>query len=232
MSIEVKGLIKKYGSKKMSTEILKGINFEIKEGEITTVLGPSGSGKSTLLNLMGGLDSADDGCIKVDGIDITKLSAKELSAFRRNNFGFIYQFYNLISDLNVYENVEVCHWLGDKTTDIRNMLERVNMWEHRDKFPDELSGGMQQRVSIARALSKNPKILFCDEPTGALDYKSAHDVLNVIEDIHKKSNTTVIIVTHNKAIADMSDHILEIKDGKVAIDTYNSNPIAASEVEW
>jgi putative ABC transport system ATP-binding protein len=232
MSIKVTGLRKKYGSGKISAEILKGIDFEIKDGEILTVLGPSGSGKSTLLNLLGGLDSADSGSIEINGTDITKLSVKELTAFRRNNFGFIYQFYNLVSDLNVYENVEVCHWLGDKSTDIKAMLESVNMWEHKNKFPDELSGGMQQRVSIARALSKNPKILFCDEPTGALDYKSAHDVLNVIENVHKKSNTTVILVTHNRAIADMSDHVIEIKDGKVALDTHNANPLSAKEVEW
>jgi len=232
MSIKVTGLRKKYGIGKVSAEILKGIDFEIKDGEILTVLGPSGSGKSTLLNLLGGLDSVDSGSIEINGTDITKLSVKELTAFRRNNFGFIYQFYNLVSDLNVYENVEVCHWLGDKSTDIQAMLESVNMWEHKNKFPDELSGGMQQRVSIARALSKNPKILFCDEPTGALDYKSAHDVLNVIENIHKKSNTTVILVTHNRAIADMSDHVIELKDGKIALDIYNSNPLSAKEVEW
>lgn len=232
MSIKVKGLRKKYGSTKVSAEILKGIDFEIKDGEVLAVLGPSGSGKSTLLNLLGGLDSADSGSIVISGTDITKLSVKELTAFRRNNFGFIYQFYNLVSDLNVYENVEVCHWLGDRSADIKSVLESVGMWEHRNKFPDELSGGMQQRVSIARAISKNPKILFCDEPTGALDYKSAHDVLNVIEDIHKKSDTTVILVTHNRAIADMSDHVIEIKDGKIALDTYNSNPLSAKEVEW
>lgn len=232
MSIKVKGLRKKYGSTKVSAEILKGIDFEIKDGEVLAVLGPSGSGKSTLLNLLGGLDSADSGSIVISGTDITKLSVKELTAFRRNNFGFIYQFYNLVSDLNVYENVEVCHWLGDRSADIKSVLESVGMWEHRNKFPDELSGGMQQRVSIARAISKNPKILFCDEPTGALDYKSAHDVLNVIENIHKKSDTTVIIVTHNRAIADMSDHVIEIKDGKIASDTHNSNPLSAEEVEW
>lgn len=232
MSIKVKGLRKKYGSTKVSAEILKGIDFEIKDGEVLAILGPSGSGKSTLLNLLGGLDSADSGSIVISGTDITKLSVKELTAFRRNNFGFIYQFYNLVSDLNVYENVEVCHWLGDRSADIKSVLESVGMWEHRNKFPDELSGGMQQRVSIARAISKNPKILFCDEPTGALDYKSAHDVLNVIEDIHKKSDTTVILVTHNRAIADMSDHVIEIKDGKIALDTYNSNPLSAKEVEW
>lgn len=232
MSIKVKGLRKKYGSGKISAEILKGIDFEVKDGEIVTVLGPSGSGKSTLLNLLGGLDTNDAGSIEINGTDITKLSVKELTAFRRNNFAFIYQFYNLISDLNVYENVEVCHWLGDKSADIKTVLESVNMWEHRNKFPDELSGGMQQRVSIARAISKNPKILFCDEPTGALDYNSAHDVLNVIESIHNKYNTIVILVTHNRAIADMSDHVLEIKDGEVALDTYNKNPLSASEVEW
>ena len=232
MSIKVKGLRKKYGSGKVSAEILKGIDFEIKDGEVLAILDPSGSGKSTLLNLLGGLDSADSGSIIINGTDITKLSVRELTAFRRNNFGFIYQFYNLVSDLNVYENVEVCHWLGDRSADIKSVLESVGMWEHRNKFPDELSGGMQQRVSIARAISKNPEILFCDEPTGALDYKSAHDVLNVIEDIHKKSDTTVILVTHNRAIADMSDHVIEIKDGKIALDTHNSNPLSAKEVEW
>ena len=232
MFIKVNDLKKRYGNGRMSAEILKGVSFEVKVGEILTVLGPSGSGKSTLLNLIGGLDTADSGSIQIDGTDIVGLSEKKLSAFRRNTFGFIYQFYNLVSDLNVYENVEVCHWLGDKSLEIEDMLSRVGMMEHKNKFPDELSGGMQQRVSIARALSKNPKILFCDEPTGALDYRSAHDVLEVIEDIHKKSNTTIIIVTHNTAIADMSDHVIEIKDGMVALDKYNDNILSAAEVEW
>lgn len=152
----------------MSAEILKGVSFEVKVGEILTVLGPSGSGKSTLLNLIGGLDTADSGSIQIDGTDIVGLSEKKLSAFRRNTFGFIYQFYNLVSDLNVYENVEVCHWLGDKSLEIEDMLSRVGMMEHKNKFPDELSGGMQQRVSIARALSKNPKILFATNPQALL----------------------------------------------------------------
>ena len=199
MFIEVKNLKKAYKNGKVQSEILKGVSFDVKAGEILTILGP---GKSTLLNLMGGLDTADSGSIKIDGTDIVGMSEKDLSKFRRNTFGFIYQFYNLVSDLNVYENVEVCHWLGDKSIKIDDILDRVGMAEHKKKFPDELSGGMQQRVSIARAIAKNPKILFCDEPTGALDYKSAHDVLEVIEDIHKKSNTTIIIVTHNIAIAD------------------------------
>ena len=181
---------------------------------------------------MGGLDTADSGSIKIDGTDIVGMSEKDLSKFRRNTFGFIYQFYNLVTDLNVYENVEVCHWLGDKSIKIDDILDRVGMAEHKKKFPDELSGGMQQRVSIARAIAKNPKILFCDEPTGALDYKSAHDVLEMIEDIHKKSNTTIIIVTHNIAIADMSDHIIEIRDGVVALDQHNDKVLSASEVEW
>ena len=238
MFIEVKNLKKAYKNGKVQSEILKGVSFDVKAGEILTILGPSGSGKSTLLNLMGGLynpmtlDTADSGSIKIDGTDIVGMSEKDLSKFRRNTFGFIYQFYNLVSDLNVYENVEVCHWLGDKSIKIDDILDRVGMAEHKKKFPDELSGGMQQRVSIARAIAKNPKILFCDEPTGALDYKSAHDVLEVIEDIHKKSNTTIIIVTHNIAIADMSDHIIEIRDGVVALDQHNDKVLSASEVEW
>ena len=232
MFIEVKNLKKAYKNGKVQSEILKGVSFDVKAGEILTILGPSGSGKSTLLNLMGGLDTADSGSIKIDGTDIVGMSEKDLSKFRRNTFGFIYQFYNLVSDLNVYENVEVCHWLGDKSIKIDDILDRVGMAEHKKKFPDELSGGMQQRVSIARAIAKNPKILFYDEPTGALDYKSAHDVLEMIEDIHKKSNTTIIIVTHNIAIADMSDHIIEIRDGVVALDQHNDKVLSASEVEW
>ena len=232
MFIEVKNPKKAYKNGKVQSEILKGVSFDVKAGEILTILGPSGSGKSTLLNLMGGLDTADSGSIKIDGTDIVGMSEKDLSKFRRNTFGFIYQFYNLVSDLNVYENVEVCHWLGDKSIKIDDILDRVGMAEHKKKFPDELSGGMQQRVSIARAIAKNPKILFCDEPTGALDYKSAHDVLEMIEDIHKKSNTTIIIVTHNIAIADMSDHIIEIRDGVVALDQHNDKVLSASEVEW
>ena len=232
MSIKVKNLRKKYGKGEATAEVLKGIDFEVKDGEILTVLGPSGSGKSTLLNLLGGLDQADGGSIEIDGTDLTGLSAGELTAFRRNKFGFVYQFYNLISDLNVYENVEVCQWLGDRSIAVEDMLKQVGMWEHKDKFPHELSGGMQQRVSIARALSKNPAVLFCDEPTGALDYKSAHDVLNVIEQVHLESHATVILVTHNRAIADMSDHVIEIKDGRIAEERYQDHPLSASEVEW
>ena len=232
MFIEVKNLKKAYKNGKVQSEILKGVSFDVKAGEILTILGPSGSGKSTLLNLMGGLDTADSGSIKIDGTDIVGMSEKDLSKFRRNTFGFIYQFYNLVSDLNVYENVEVCHWLGDKSIKINDILDRVGMAENKKKFPDELSGGMQQRVSIARAIAKNPKILFCDEPTGALDYKTSKEILKLIEDVNKKYGNTVVLVTHNDAIKNMADRVIKLRDGQIRHDIVNMEKTPAQELDW
>ena len=230
--LKVEHLVKKYGKGDSEVTAVNDVSFSVNQGEFVAIVGSSGSGKSTLLHLLGGVDRPTSGKVYIQGEDIYSLNNDKMAIFRRRQVGIIYQFYNLVSDLNVYENVEVCHWLGDKSIKIDDILDRVGMAEHKKKFPDELSGGMQQRVSIARAIAKNPKILFCDEPTGALDYKSAHDVLEVIEDIHKKSNTTIIIVTHNIAIADMSDHIIEIRDGVVALDQHNDKVLSASEVEW
>ena len=213
MFIEVKNLKKAYKNGKVQSEILKGVSFDVKAGEILTILGPSGSGKSTLLNLMGGLDTADSGSIKIDGTDIVGMSEKDLSKFRRNTFGFIYQFYNLVSDLNVYENVEVCHWLGDKSIKIDDILDRVGMAEHKKKFPDELSGGMQQRVSIARAIAKNPKIYLFDDSFSALDYKTDKALRAALFE-HAK-DATVIIVAQRISTILHADQILVLDEGKI-----------------
>ena len=179
---------------------------------------------------MGGLDTADSGSIKIDGTDIVGMSEKDLSKFRRNTFGFIYQFYNLVSDLNVYENIEVCHWLGDKSIKIDDILDRVGMAEHKKKFPDELSGGMQQRVSIARAIAKNPKLLLCDEPTGALDSNTGVEILKLLRECTKEN--TVVIVTHNALIADVADRVIRLKNGKIIENVVNAQPKNINEVNW
>ena len=201
------------GNVESITTALDNVNLDIKEGQFIAILGHNGSGKSTLLNLMGGLDTADSGSIKIDGTDIVGMSEKDLSKFRRNTFGFIYQFYNLVSDLNVYENVEVCHWLGDKSIKIDDILDRVGMAEHKKKFPDELSGGMQQRVSIARAIAKNPKIYLFDDSFSALDYKTDATLRAKLKE--KTSESTVMIVAQRISTILHAEQILVLDEGRI-----------------
>lgn len=230
--IKISNLHKFYGTKENRAEVLKGINLEIEDGKIICVLGPSGSGKSTLLNILGGIETIDEGDVSVFGEDIKNMSKKALENYRRENLGFVFQFYNLISDLNVLENVEVGKYLSKKPLNTDTLLDELGLSEHKYKYPNEISGGQAQRASIARAMIKSPKLLICDEPTGALDYESAKDVLCLIEDLNHKYHSTVIIASHNTQIAKMSDVILSLHNGSIKSIVENKDKISAKEVTW
>lgn len=231
MYIETKGLKKSYGEGGSFVQVLKGIDIGIKEGEMCVIQGTSGSGKSTLLNCLGGLDSVDVGSVTVAGTSVEKLKGEKLADYRRQNLGFIFQFYNLVPNLTVRENIQVCEYLSKFPLDMNELLEVLGMAEHADKFPAQLSGGQQQRCAIARALVKNPKVLLCDEPTGALDSKTSRDILMLLEKINAKYNTTMVIVTHNNSIKNMVNHVIYIKDGEVSKDYYNSVKVPACDLE-
>lgn len=228
----VKDLEKSYGEGDAKVKVLKGITTELDEGRICVILGPSGSGKSTLLNLIGGLEQVDSGEIVVDGLDISKMNDRELAFYRRDKLGFVFQFYNLIPNLTVKENIEVCEYLSKKPLPIDDLLRTLGLYEHKDKFPNQLSGGQQQRCAIGRALIKNPDLLLCDEPTGALDYKTSKEILELIEKINQKYHNTIIIVTHNEPIKNMADKVLKLHDGRIILDCMNVTPIAAKDLEW
>lgn len=230
--IKISNLHKFYGTKENRAEVLKGINLEIEDGKIICVLGPSGSGKSTLLNILGGIETIDEGDVSVFGEDIKNMSKKALENYRRENLGFVFQFYNLISDLNVLENVEVGKYLSKKPLNTDTLLDELGLSEHKYKYPNEISGGQAQRASIARAMIKSPKLLICDEPTGALDYESAKDVLCLIENLNHKYHSTVIIASHNTQIAKMSDVILSLHNGSIKSFVENKDKISAKEVTW
>ena len=232
MYLQVKDLKKYYGTGDSKTEVLKGINCSIDKGEIAVLLGPSGSGKSTLLNIIGGIESMDKGEISVDGVKMGKMNENELSNYRRNNLGFVFQFYNLVPNLTVKENIEVCEYLSKDPLDIDDLLKTLGLYDHKNKFPNELSGGQQQRCAIGRALVKNPELLLCDEPTGALDYKTSKEILELIEKVNKKFNTTIIIVTHNDAIKNMAHKIMKLHDGLIIEEYKNKNVMDAKSLEW
>ncbi|WP_294360767.1 ABC transporter ATP-binding protein, partial [uncultured Clostridium sp.] len=196
------------------------------------IVGPSGSGKSTLMNIIGGIETADSGSLVVDDEDITKFNDKQLTLYRRNKIGFIFQFYNLLGQLNIKENVEATMEVSVKPLDYDEVINKVSMKEYEKKYPSELSGGQQQRASIARAVVKNPKVLLCDEPTGALDYKNSKEVLELLEEVNKKYGSTVVIITHNEAIREMCDRVLRVKDGVIVENTKNDKKISAKEIEW
>ena len=231
MFIEVKDAKKRYGEGEAAVFALDGVDLSLEKGRICVILGPSGSGKSTLLNMIGGLDSLDSGEINIDGQNITKLSKKALTAYRKQSVGFIFQFYNLIPDLTVEENVQVVAEIAEKPLDMDEILSALDIEKYRFRFPRELSGGQQQRVAIARAMVKNPKLLLCDELTGALDTKSSRSVLRFIEKINREYGTTTLIITHNEAIAEMSDVVVRIKDGRVDSVTENASKKTADEIE-
>ena len=231
MFIEVKDAKKRYGEGEAAVYALDGVDLSLEKGKICVILGPSGSGKSTLLNMIGGLDSLDSGEIVIDGQNITKLSKKALTAYRKQSVGFIFQFYNLIPDLTVEENVQVVAEIAEKPLDMDEILTALDIEKYRYRFPRELSGGQQQRVAIARAMVKNPKLLLCDELTGALDTKSSRSVLRFIEKINREYGTTTLIITHNEAIAEMSDVVVRIKDGRVDSVTENTAKKTADEIE-
>ncbi len=232
MYLEVKGIEKSYGSGESFAKVLNGISTTVEKGKMCLILGPSGSGKSTFLNAIGGLDTVDKGSIVIDKLDISKLKPKELTLYRRDYLGFIFQFYNLVPNLTVKENIQVCEYLTGSPLDINELLDTLELTEHQKKFPSQLSGGQQQRCSIARALIKNPKLLLCDEPTGALDYKMSKEILILLEQVNKKYGTTMLIVSHNTAIKDMVHKVIKIKDGKICEDYINNTLIPAKDLEW
>lgn len=230
--LEIVDLKKGFGSGDTRQEVLKGMNFSIAKGEFCVLLGPSGSGKSTLLNIIGGIDDAEEGYISINGDRLKDLNERQLTRYRRKHLGYVFQMYNLISNLNVKENIEVGAYLSDDHLDVDELLHTLGLYEHRHKLPNQLSGGQQQRVSLGRAIVKNPDLLLCDEPTGALDYETSKEILTLIEELNKKYHSTIILVTHNEAIKDMADHIIKLRDGNIRRDEYNSCKISAKDLEW
>ena len=232
MFLEIHELKKGYGSGENRTEVLQGIDFTVNKGEICVLLGPSGSGKSTLLNIIGGIDTADSGYVSVNGEKTRDMSEKTLTRYRRKHLGYVFQMYNLIPNLNVKENIEVGAYLSDSPLDIDDLLHTLGLYEHRHKLPNQLSGGQQQRTSIGRAIVKNPDILLCDEPTGALDYQTSKEILRLIEEVNHRYGNTVIMVTHNDAIKNMADRVVKLRDGQIRKNYVNEEKIAACDLDW
>ncbi len=230
--LTVNNLCKHYGEDEARVTVLSKLSVAINKGEICVLLGPSGSGKSTFLNLIGGLEPADSGTIEVNGIELTTLSAKQLGEYRRRELGFVFQFYNLVPDLTIRENIEVCQYLSKNPLPIDDLLKSLGLWDHRSKFPRQVSGGQQQRCAIGRALVKNPGLLLCDEPTGALDYQTSKEILELMESINREYGCTIVIVTHNDAIKNMAHRILRLRDGKLAEDELNAHPMRARDLTW
>ncbi|MBQ8176140.1 MAG: ABC transporter ATP-binding protein [Oscillospiraceae bacterium] len=232
MFLEISGIRKSFGEGESKIEVLKGIDLSIEKGEICVLLGPSGSGKSTLLNIIGGIDNSDSGYISINGEKTADMNEKALSLYRRKHLGYIFQMYNLIPNLNIKENIEVGAYLSDNPLDVDDILRTLGLYEHRHKLPNQLSGGQQQRTAIGRAIVKNPDILLCDEPTGALDYKTSKEILKLIEDINKKYGNTVVMVTHNDAIKNMADRVIKLRDGMIRKNYLNEEKIAAMDLDW
>lgn len=231
MYLEVKDLKKNYGEGGSYVEVLKGVDLSVEEGVMCVIQGASGSGKSTLLNCIGGLDEIDSGFVSVDGREICGLSPEGLSDYRRASLGFIFQFYNLVPNLTVKENIQVCEYLTDSPLNLGELLDTLGLSEHQDKFPPQLSGGQQQRCAIARALIKNPKLLLCDEPTGALDSHTSRDILRLLEEVNRKYGTTMLIVTHNDSIKHMVDQVVYLKDGRIKKNYRNEEKVPAAQLE-
>ena len=231
MYLQVKDVKKSYGKDTSYVQVLKGISTGLERGQMCVIQGTSGSGKSTLLNCIGGLDTMDSGSITVDGKEIFGLKPAALSDYRRDNLGFIFQFYNLVPNLTVRENIQICQHIAEHPLDMDELLETLGLTEHQNKFPAQLSGGQQQRTAIARALIKNPKLLLCDEPTGALDSKTSRDILVLLEEINAKYGTTMLIVTHNNSIKNMVHKVIIIKDGLVKKEYMNETRTPAAELE-
>ncbi|MBR5636254.1 MAG: ABC transporter ATP-binding protein [Pseudobutyrivibrio sp.] len=230
--LDVKQIYKAYGEGDSRQEVLRGTDFSVAKGEFCVLLGPSGSGKSTLLNIIGGVDSADSGYISIDGEKLEDMNEKALTNYRRKHLGYVFQLYNLIPNLNVKENIEVGAYLSDNPLDIDDLLHTLGLFEHRYKLPNQLSGGQQQRTSIGRAIVKNPDILLCDEPTGALDYNTSKEILGLIESVNQRYGNTIIMVTHNEAISHMADHTIKLRDGIVRKNIVNENKISAADLDW
>lgn len=230
--LEIKNIKKHFGEGESRVEVLKGIDIEIEKGEFCVLLGPSGSGKSTLLNIIGGIDAADEGYISINGEKTADMNEKALTLYRRKHLGYIFQMYNLIPNLNIKENIEVGAYLSDNPLDVDDLLKTLGLYEHRHKLPNQLSGGQQQRTAIGRAIVKNPDILLCDEPTGALDYNTSKEILQLIEDVNKKYGNTIIMVTHNDAIKQMADRVVKLRDGIIRKNYLNETKLTAEELDW
>lgn len=231
MYLEVNNVKKSYGEGGSYVQVLKGVSTSVEKGQMCVIQGTSGSGKSTLLNCIGGLDIMDSGSIQVEGIELAGMKNDALAEYRRNNLGFIFQFYNLVPNLTVKENIQVCQYLTKDPLNMEELIETLGLTEHQNKFPSQLSGGQQQRCAIARALIKNPKLLLCDEPTGALDSKTSRDILILLEKINQKYGTTMLIVTHNNSIKNMVHKVIIVKDGQIRKDYINETRIPAAELE-
>lgn len=232
MFLEIKGIKKSFGAGESRVDVLKGIDLEIEKGEFCVLLGPSGSGKSTLLNIIGGIDGADAGSITIQGERLEDMKEKKLSLYRRKHLGYIFQMYNLIPNLTVRENIEVGAYLSDRPLDVDELLGTLGLYEHQQKLPNQLSGGQQQRTAIGRAIVKNPDILLCDEPTGALDYNTSKEILKLIETVNHKYGNTIVMVTHNDAIKDMADRVVKLRDGMIRRNYQNEQKIPAADLEW
>ena len=232
MYLELNQVKKSFGSGENKTEVLKGITCGVKKGDICVLLGPSGSGKSTLLNIIGGIENIDSGSIRIGDEQMETMNEKQLSLYRRKHLGYVFQAYNLIPNLTVKENIEVGAYLSKNPLELDELLQTLGLWEHKDKIPNQLSGGQQQRTAIGRALIKNPDILLCDEPTGALDYQTSKEILQLIEEVNQKFGNTVILVTHNDAIQGMADQVIKLRDGQIRKNIYNEQKQAAADLEW
>ncbi len=232
MFITVENLKKSYTSGEIKTEVLKGVGMKLDKGQIGVILGPSGSGKSTLMNILGGIDRCDSGKSTVDGIEVTALKDDQMTDYRRNHIGFIFQFYNLIPNLTVGENIEVVSNISKAPLNTDEVLKAVGLPDKKHRFPRELSGGEQQRVSIARAIVKNPKLLLCDEPTGALDYTTSRDILKLLQQINRNFNTTILMITHNTAISAMANRVYKLRSGEILKETLNEIIVPAERIEW
>lgn len=230
--VTIRDEYKRYQMGETSIVANDGVSFEIEQGEFAIIVGPSGAGKSTVLNILGGMDTVDAGEVIVDGVDIARFNRKELTGYRRNDVGFVFQFYNLVPNLTAKENVELASQISPHALDAEEVLRNVGLGERLSNFPAQLSGGEQQRVAIARALAKKPKLLLCDEPTGALDYNTGRQVLRLLQDTCRNTGTTVIVITHNSAIAPMADRVIEINNAKVRRIMMNPNPVSVDDIEW
>ena len=232
MFLEISGIKKHFGEGESRVDVLKGIDAQIEKGEICVLLGPSGSGKSTLLNIIGGIDNPDSGYISINGERTADMNEKALTLYRRKHLGYIFQMYNLIPNLNIKENIEVGAYLSDNPLDVDSLLKSLGLYEHRHKLPNQLSGGQQQRTAIGRAIIKNPDILLCDEPTGALDYDTSKEILKLISDLNQQYGRTVVMVTHNDALKDMADRVIQLHDGKIRRNYCNEHKLSVEELEW